>query len=100
MSKILGRAGFYVRSVASSAQALIAARSYHFDVLVTELQLVDGDGVDLLAHIRSHFAVKAVTFTGRGMPADRVRSGYGGFDRHLLKPGDLSRIAHVIRELT
>jgi CheY-like chemotaxis protein len=40
-----------------------------------------------------------VALTGYGMPEDQARAVEAGFDRHMLKPLDVSALTHLLAEL-
>ena len=66
----------------------------HFDVLVADLNLPDGDGVDLVREAKRTQPLKAIAVTGRTSEKEREAALRAGFDSYLTKPVDF----HELRE--
>ena len=76
----------------------------HFDVLVLDLMLPDGDGLDLTRELRADPRLKRLPLlmlTARGEPLDRVLGLELGADDYLSKPFEarelLARIKALLR---
>jgi CheY-like chemotaxis protein len=75
-----------------------------FDVLVSDIGLPDGTGVDLIRQIRQKYGNRppALALTGYGMEDDIARCKAAGFTDHLTKPVNLQKleaaIQHVARQ--
>jgi CheY-like chemotaxis protein len=71
-----------------------------FDVLLTDLSLPDGTGIDVLHALRAsrdNADIPAIALTGRGMPEDLMHTQAAGFCLHLTKPVDLDQLDAAIR---
>jgi len=90
--------GFDVRLAGSLAAAREAVRE-RFDVLVSDLALPDGSGLDLIAELRTHTAIPAIALSGYGSERDRKTSVAAGFSTHLTKPVTIERLSEAIRGL-
>jgi signal transduction histidine kinase len=90
--------GFEVRLAGSVAAARKAARK-RFDVLVSDLALPDGSGLDLVAELRARTDVPAIALSGYGSARDKSRSAAAGFSAHLTKPVTIERLSNTIRGL-
>lgn len=94
--------GYLVVGVGSVAEARAQIASQSFDLLIFDLNLPDGDGLDLLRERRSasdHTPI--VCLTARGQESDAVM-GFGlGADDYVRKPFGvaelLARVAAVLR---
>ena len=56
-------------------------------------------GYELAQRLRGHAAARKAAFialTGYGQAQDRVISRNAGFDHHLVKPADISRLAEIL----
>jgi signal transduction histidine kinase len=69
------------------------------DVLVSDISLPDGSGLDLLREARRHGDVKAIAVSGYGTEEDVRRSAEAGFAEHLVKPFDPERLIEAIERL-
>ena len=83
----LRRAGFAVDVVHRCADAREALAATIYDAAVLDLGLPDGDGLDLLAELRSaHNGVPILVLTARDAIEDRVSGLDAGADDYLVKP--------------
>lgn len=99
MTKLLDTLGHRVTGVASVASALASAKQDHFDLLLSDLGLPDGSGLDLMRQLLPQYAGKSIALTGYGMEQDIRDSRDGGFSAHLIKPVDLRQLEQAILEL-
>ena len=97
--RVLERRGFHVCRADSVAGALALAGREPIDVLVSDLGLPDGTGLDLLRGLREKAPVEAVAISGYGMENDLKLSREAGFAAHLVKPINLGELVTVISRL-
>jgi hypothetical protein len=69
------------------------------DVLVSDISLPDGSGIDVLREARQHRDVKAIAVSGYGTEDDIRRSTEAGFAEHLVKPFDPERLIEMLDHL-
>jgi PAS domain S-box-containing protein len=98
VSEYLGVRGYDVR-LADSMQAALRVATEGFDVLVSDIGLPDGSGVDLLRKLREERSVAAVALSGYGTKSDVARSRDAGFQRHLTKPVDPEELIDAIERV-
>jgi CheY-like chemotaxis protein len=67
-------------------EALAHAESSHFDLVISDANLPDGDGRDLMLQLHTRFGLDGIAITGHGTPQDIARSRKSGFASHLTKP--------------
>jgi CheY-like chemotaxis protein len=91
-------AGHSVRSARSKEEALKKIPQGHYDVLISDIGLPDGNGWDLLREISDSRPQFAIAMSGYGTAADRERSADAGFRHHLVKPVSLEKLASVLEE--
>lgn len=94
--------GFAVATAVDAASGRRAALHGEHDLVLLDLVLPGGDGLDLLAEIRRHrAALPVIILTARGAEADRVRGLRGGADDYVVKPFGaaelLARVEAVLR---
>ncbi|WP_422837052.1 response regulator, partial [Achromobacter xylosoxidans] len=70
----------------NSAQGLPLAMQECFDLVLLDLMLPDGNGLDLLRHLRRHSRRPVIMFTAHGGETDRVLGLELGADDYLTKP--------------
>ena len=71
-----------------------------FDLLISDLGLPDGTGLDLMRQIREKHAITGICLSGYGMDQDIIQSREAGFVEHLIKPVDLPRLKSAIESVT
>ena len=69
-----------------------------FDLLLTDLKLPDGTGLELLAHVREHaYPLAVVVLTGSGDGDAAIAALKAGADDYLIKSDQyLERLPHVL----
>jgi len=100
MAELLRVLGHEV-TVASSVAAGLAAAERHagrLDLVLSDLGLPDGSGVDLMQELHERYGVRGIALSGYGMEEDVRRSLEAGFDRHLTKPINLQALEAAIQE--
>jgi PAS domain S-box-containing protein len=100
LCRLLEDLGHRVRVADSVASAIVAAKQ-PFDLLLSDLGLPDGTGIDLIQKLRQgkNFSVPAVALTGFGMEEDVAKSRDAGFFEHLTKPINFQRLQMVVRKI-
>jgi len=100
MSKILKKRGYHVHSAPSIAEALQIADKTEFDLLISDIGLPDGSGLELMRALCSKRPVKGIALSGFGMEEDVSRSHAAGFTEHLTKPVDIKHLEDAIARVT
>jgi CheY-like chemotaxis protein len=97
MSRLLQMTGFSVVSAISAAEALKAAQTEQFDLLICDLNLPDGSGDDVATKICGKQQIPAIAISGTSIdPNDRANSPFKG---HLLKPVSFDALLEMISNL-
>ena len=99
LTQLLRRRGYEVCSARDVSSALSAAEKFHFDVLVSDMGLPDGNGLELIGKLAATRSVAGIALTGYGMESDVQQSYAAGFQHHLIKPVDLNRLDALIQTL-
>ena len=93
---LLTRLGHQVLSAENMTEALRISEAQPFDLLLSDIGLPDGSGLELIRQIRKTREVNAIAVSGYGMDEDIRRSQEAGFFEHLTKPISLDRLQEVI----
>ena len=98
LTNLLRRRGYHVQSALNFQSALNLSAKEEFDVLISDLALPDGSGIDLMQTLQSTRPVLGIALTGFGMEDDVRKCREAGFRHHLVKPIDLNKLDLLIQE--
>ncbi len=83
------------------ASALELADERTFDVLVSDVTLPDGSGIDLLPQMKNRPPrYGGIIISGYGMDDDIARSKAAGYRAHLTKPVAVQQLDETIQRLS
>jgi PAS domain S-box-containing protein len=99
LARLLERHGHRVRAAADLATARRLAAAGPFDLLLSDIDLPDGDGRDLMRELRQRGAVPGIAMSGFGSEADIRASREAGFAAHLIKPITPREVDDAIRRV-
>jgi PAS domain S-box-containing protein len=99
LSQMLAKRGHEVRTADSLASALHVASEREFDLLISDIELPDGNGRELMWTLRSRRAVSGIALSGFGSSEDIALSRSAGFAEHLTKPVEFRRLEEVIHQV-
>lgn len=99
---MLKRDGYEVDLMSTCRRAGAAADTTRYDLIILDLGLPDGDGLELLRRWRGgDRAVPVIAVTARGGIEDRIRGLDAGADDYIAKPFEmrelLARVRAVLR---
>jgi two-component system, OmpR family, KDP operon response regulator KdpE len=88
--------GLRVIEAVSAREAVSLASSHNPDVVILDLGLPDGDGLEVARRIREWGTVPIIVVSARGQELDKVAALDAGADDYLTKPfGTLELLARV-----
>jgi two-component system, OmpR family, response regulator len=94
------RAGHLTSAASSCEEAVSASRRDRFDLVVLDVMLPDGSGVDLCHRFRADgLTIPILLLTARGQVGDRVAGLDAGADDYLAKPFAISEVLARARAL-
>lgn len=99
LRRILEHAGYRVAHAASLAAACELASKRQFDLVISDLGLPDGSGLDLMKTLRAEHALVGIALSGFGTGDDVAASSAAGFAEHLTKPVDWPELRSAIERL-
>jgi signal transduction histidine kinase/DNA-binding response OmpR family regulator len=100
MAKLLRGNGYAVDTAASVTEATAMLRANQYDVLISDIGLPDGSGLDLMRQARVIQSLSGIALSGFGMEHDIRRSKEAGFSEHLTKPLNFQLLIDAIERLT
>jgi DNA-binding response OmpR family regulator len=96
----LRREGFALDAFSTLAEGEAASDTTRFDLIILDLGLPDGDGMDLIRRLRGDGnPVPVLVLTARDALEDRVEGLNAGADDYLLKPFEVSELVARINAL-
>jgi signal transduction histidine kinase len=96
LEKLLARRGHLVAVSHDVRSATEAAVRNKFDLLISDIALPDGTGMDLMMQLRAIANVPGIAISGFGNNRDIERSLQAGFSEHLIKPIKLDKLEAAI----
>lgn len=100
ISLLLKKFGHTIVIAESVQGGLEAFAADVFDIVLSDLSLPDGSGLDFIRQLRTTSSVPAVALTGYGQEDDVRRCTEAGFNAHLTKPVNYTELDALIRRLT
>jgi signal transduction histidine kinase/ActR/RegA family two-component response regulator len=98
IERALRRQGYQVRSVGRVAEAVNAANGYEFGILLSDIELPDGSGLELMSLLRGR-GVRGIALSGYATEDDRRLSIEAGFTEHLAKPVTIDALEAAMRRV-
>ena len=95
----LTSAGYIVETAAGVGEALALASSAPYDLLISDLGLPDGSGLDLMRQVKERHGLRGIAVSGFGMDEDVTRSRAAGFEHHLIKPVNWEALNEIIERV-
>jgi CheY-like chemotaxis protein len=100
MAALLGRFDCSVSTAPTVAAALDAARANSFDVLISDINLPDGTGLQLLGKLRLRkCGMRGIAVSGAVSPEDVDRAKAAGFGTYLKKPITFGQLRAALAEI-
>jgi two-component system response regulator PilR (NtrC family) len=91
------RQGFVVDTAEDLASAFACLQDQRFDLVITDMRLPDGLGLDILRHLKAeHRQERSVVITAHGSAENAVESLKAGAFDYLTKPVELQQFRAVI----
>ena len=74
-------------------------RTCAFDILISDLDLPDGSGRDLMRNLAELYPIRGIAVSGHGMKEDIENSIAAGFSHHITKPVNWEKLKVAIQKL-
>lgn len=89
--------GYTVHEASTLARGLIEAATRCPDLLVVDLGLPDGDGIDLIQELRQWSAAPVIILSARSNEDEKIRALDFGADDYLVKPFSTGELMARVR---
>jgi DNA-binding NtrC family response regulator len=91
--------GFRVTCVGTGKDAIRAARSTHFDAVVSDIYMPDGDGLEVMRELRETVSrdIPIILITAQGSVELTVRAVEDGASDFIAKPFEIAELAALLR---
>ena len=89
--------GFEVQTAVTLSEASALIRHALPDIVVLDLGLPDGDGLELVHDIRKHHAIPILIVSARHQEAQKIQMLDAGADDYLVKPFNVGELLARIR---
>ena len=93
----LGAQGFRVVEAETAREGLAALTTQNPEVVLLDLGLPDGDGIDLTRQVREWSRVPIIVISARGREDDKVSALDAGADDYLTKPFGVNELLARMR---
>ena len=99
LKRLLCRHGHDVLTARTVKDALLLAPTHPFDLVISDIGLPDGNGIDLMRQLIKDYGLRGIALTGYGMAADHAKTRQAGFLAHLVKPINFDQLHSVLQGL-
>lgn len=99
LSRLLKKWGYEVIEAASVQDATKKAEKQSCDILVSDLGLPDGSGLDLMRYLKPRFGIRGIALSGYGTEDDIQQSREAGFEVHLIKPVGFELLRKTLQQV-
>jgi signal transduction histidine kinase/ActR/RegA family two-component response regulator len=96
LEKLLVRRGHLVAATHNVRSAMEASVRNKFDLLISDVALPDGSGIELMKQLRAISSIPGIAISGFGNNGDIEKSLQAGFSDHLVKPVKLDKLEAAI----
>ena len=95
--RLLRHYGHNVFTAENVERALAVAATQSFDLVISDLGLPDGNGIDLMRKLGKEYGLRGIALSGYGMPEDRAKTKQAGFLAHLVKPINFDQLQSALQ---
>lgn len=99
LCRLLTKLGHQVTTAMNLQAAMQTVAEQEFDLLISDIGLPDGSGLDLMKYVRQSRPMPGIALSGFGMDEDVAHSREAGFQAHLTKPVGVDLLVQTIGEV-
>jgi signal transduction histidine kinase/ActR/RegA family two-component response regulator len=97
LARLLRRHRHDVLTASTVKDALLLASTQSFDLVISDIGLPDGNGIDLMRQLTKDYGLRGIALSGYGMATDHAQTQQAGFLAHLVKPINFDQLHDVIQ---
>lgn len=94
---LFGSVGFRIVEAATAARADIEARAHRPDLLLVDLGLPDGEGLEVIRSVRAWSPVPIIVLSARTMEEQKIAALDAGADDYITKPFSAAELLARVR---
>ena len=100
LARLLTLSGYAVRSAGTVGEALAVVQTHGCDLLISDIGLPDGSGLDLMQQLgQTHGLKRGIALTGYTSDADVKACAEAGFVKYIAKPVSYDVLLTEVRGL-
>src|SRR4051812_35655874 len=92
--------GHAVTWAVSISEATERCREQTFDLLIAEIHLPDGSGLDFMREVAAPIGLRGIALTSLAYARDQQKSIASGFSEHLTKPVTMDQLLAAVSRVT
>jgi CheY-like chemotaxis protein len=100
LSQLLALHDYDVSVARTMQEAIDVADQGLFDLLISDIRLPDGNGLELMRRLRSNRPIRGIAISGFGTEQDLRRSREAGYETHLTKPVNFNVLLGAIERVS
>lgn len=100
LSRLLKASGHTVSTATTVASALHLLELEPIDLMISDLGLPDGNGMDLMRQVSERYGLKGIALSGYGTEDDVQKALQAGFAAHLTKPVPVATLRQTVARVS
>ena len=97
LTKLLQKWGYMVKTANCVQQALAEITKEPIDLLVSDIGLPDGSGLEIMQRVKSLYGTRGIAISGFGTEEDIHKSHAAGFEKHIIKPVNIQVLQTAVQ---
>jgi two-component system CheB/CheR fusion protein len=96
LARLLQGHGFGVRTAGSVDAALRSDEEEPVGLLISDLTLPDGDGLELMRRLRCRHSIEGIVLSGRTSGTECAHVREAGYSEYMVKPVEFRKLVEAI----
>ena len=99
LGRLLKKWNYTVETADSVQSALKLAAKQKFDLLISDLGLPDGSGLEIMREVKERYGLRGIALSGFGAEEDIQASRDAGFEEHFVKPVSFPALQSALKRI-